>query len=284
MRFMAPISLIDKQQHGPKQGYLGVLFLACALIVGVFPTKAAAARAVMHAVQPGETLSGIADAHGTSVATLVALNDLADPNRIRAGQSLVIQEPPKQHVVQRGDNLSKIAAHYGVTVSALAVFNDLDNPDRLSIDQVLIIPPSGGDDALYALVSTRRLNGISLRWPLEGGVISSLFGMRGDRMHYGLDIAAPSGTPIFAAAAGRVTYAGSAGTYGILVKIDHGNGTVTSYAHNSRVRVRVGEHVFAGHHIADVGNTGRSTGPHLHFEVEIDGERLDPLSVLPLRR
>lgn len=257
--------------------------LAGLLIFSLVPVTVAAMEGTTHEVRPGETLSEIASTYGTSVSALVDLNGLTNPNRIRAGQRIIVQPPFQQHVVQQGENLSQLAARYGVTVIALVVFNDLDDPDRLAVGQVLLIPPSGGNDVLQTIASNRRLNGISLRWPLEGGLISSLFGMRGDRMHYGLDIAAPTGTPVFAAASGRVIYAGAAGTYGNLVKIDHGNGTVTAYAHNSRVRVRAGEYVTAGQHIADVGNTGRSSGPHLHFEVEVDGERLDPLSVLPAR-
>lgn len=261
-----------------------VVLVSC-LVLNVLIGSASAtiAASTTHEVQPGETLSQIAHTYGTSVNALVELNGLSNPNRIQAGQLLLIQQPLKEHVVQPGETLSKLAAQYGVTVLALAVFNDLDDPDRLAVGQVLVIPPSGGDGALHTIASNRRLNGISLRWPLEGGVISSLFGMRGDRMHYGVDIAAVTGTPVYAAAGGRVVYAGDAGTYGNFVKIDHGNGIFTAYAHNSRIRVRAGEYVKAGQHIADVGNTGRSSGPHLHFEVEVNGERIDPLSVLPAR-
>lgn len=276
-----------KFSHHPSRSipWRGMVLISCLLFNLLIGTVVVASTiSTTHEVRPGETLSEIARTYGTSVSALAKLNGLLNPNRIQAGQLLLIQPPLKEHVVQPGDTLSKLAAQYGVTVLALAVFNELDDPDRLMVGQVLVIPPSGGDGALQTIASNRRLNGVSLRWPIEGGVISSLFGMRGDRMHYGLDIAAATGTPVYAAAAGRVVYAGSAGTYGNLVKIDHGNGIVSAYAHNSRIRVRVGEYVTAGQHIADVGNTGRSSGPHLHFEVEVNGERIDPLSVLPARR
>lgn len=277
--------MIDRQHRSRSLPWWGMMLISCLFFNWLIGSPCAALTvSTTHEVRPGETLSEIARTYGTSVSELVELNGLSNPNRIQAGQLLLIRTPLKEHVVQPGETLSKLAAQYGVTVWALAVFNELEDPDRLFVGQVLVIPPSGGDGGLQTVASNRRLNGISLRWPIEGGVISSLFGLRGDRMHYGLDIAAATGTPVYAAAAGRVIYAAPAGTYGNLVKIDHGNGIVTAYAHNSRIRVRVGEYVTAGQHIADVGNTGRSTGPHLHFEVEVNGERIDPLSVLPERR
>ena len=108
------------------------------------------------------------------------------------------------------------------------------------------------------------------------GTISSRYGMRSGRMHYGLDIAAKVGTPIYAADGGKVTYAGYKSSYGYLVEIDHGNGYKTRYAHCSKILVKVGDKVYKGQHIANVGNTGRSTGPHLHFEVLKNGVNQNP--------
>ena len=119
------------------------------------------------------------------------------------------------------------------------------------------------------------------------GRVSSRFGSRPrfKRMHGGLDIAAPTGTPIFAAAAGRVIYSddGMRG-YGNVVLIDHGEGLVTLYAHNSENLVDEGDRVVQGALIAKVGNTGQSTGPHLHFEVRVSGRTEDPELHLPKRR
>lgn len=121
-------------------------------------------------------------------------------------------------------------------------------------------------------------------WPLSGR-ISSPFGDRtifgGESFHRGLDIAAPSGTPITASAAGQVIWAGAKGTYGNLVKLDHGNGYVTYYAHCSSLLVEEGDWVAQGQTIALVGSTGRSTGPHCHFELLWQGELLDPQLCLP---
>ena len=121
-------------------------------------------------------------------------------------------------------------------------------------------------------------------WPLPGSPPGSRgFGMqlhpvfRQIRMHNGIDISAPSGTPIIAAADGYVRFAGWMGGYGNTVIIDHGGGFSTLYAHNARNRVREGQRVSAGQHIADVGSSGLSTGPHLHFEIRLDNIAEDPM-------
>jgi murein DD-endopeptidase MepM/ murein hydrolase activator NlpD len=116
-------------------------------------------------------------------------------------------------------------------------------------------------------------------WPVEGVVVSG-YGMRWGRLHEGIDIAAATGTPIWAAAAGTVIYAGWLGGYGNLVVLDHGNGLSTAYAHASAILVSVGRRVFQGETIAVVGSTGNSSGPHLHFEVRVNGVAVDPLLYL----
>jgi murein DD-endopeptidase MepM/ murein hydrolase activator NlpD len=99
-------------------------------------------------------------------------------------------------------------------------------------------------------------------------------------MHEGIDIAASSGTPIRAAAAGTVIHAGWLGGYGNLVVVDHGNGLATAYAHASAILVGVGQQVAQGDTVSLVGSTGHSTGPHLHFEVRVNGVAVDPLGYL----
>jgi murein DD-endopeptidase MepM/ murein hydrolase activator NlpD len=113
-------------------------------------------------------------------------------------------------------------------------------------------------------------------------MISSGFGYRSDpflgtaAFHAGLDFKGPIGAPIFAAARGRVAFVGQRNGYGNCVEIDHGNGLMTRYAHMSAFRTRVGETVVAGQTIGAVGSTGRSTGPHLHFEVRLNGQPVNP--------
>jgi len=116
-------------------------------------------------------------------------------------------------------------------------------------------------------------------WPVSGPVTSP-FGMRWGRMHEGIDIAAPTGTPIQAAGAGTVIYAGWMGGYGNIVVIDHGGGLATAYAHQSALGSSTGQQVAQGQVIGYVGSTGHSFGPHLHFEVRVNGAAVDPLGYL----
>lgn len=118
-------------------------------------------------------------------------------------------------------------------------------------------------------------DGDALRWPTSGRV-SSEFGPRDGRLHKGIDVATPTGTPITAAAPGAVSFAGWQGGYGHTVEIEHGDGTMTRYAHLSRVDVALDERVDARTRIGAVGSTGSSTGPHLHFEIWVDGAEQDP--------
>ena len=136
------------------------------------------------------------------------------------------------------------------------------------------------------LTSGKSVN--SIKWPLAGK-ITSAFGYRNDpftgdyTMHSGIDIAANSGTPIKAAATGSVIETGyRAGGYGNYVKIEHSSGFVTLYAHCSAIKVSDGQKVSVGDTVALVGSTGRSTGPHLHFEVRLHDTFLNPLWILPL--
>ena len=118
-------------------------------------------------------------------------------------------------------------------------------------------------------------------WPTQG-YVSSPYGLRfgGTEFHQGIDIAAEMGTPIVAAADGVVTAAGWNGGYGNMVDIDHGSGVVTRYGHASAVAVTVGQQVRRGQVIAYVGSTGRSTGPHLHYEVRVGGQPVNPAAYL----
>jgi murein DD-endopeptidase MepM/ murein hydrolase activator NlpD len=126
------------------------------------------------------------------------------------------------------------------------------------------------------------------RMPVDGAHFGSPFGNRVDpftrhlSFHPGVDLVAMAGTPILAAAGGRVIHAGPEGGYGNAVEIDHGNGLITRYGHASRIDVQEGDLVLPRQHIADIGSTGRSTGPHLHFEVLVNGAPVDPADYLAL--
>ena len=148
---------------------------------------------------------------------------------------------------------------------------------------VLATPAAGEVDRVGAVGRTTAAG--KLAWPVEGRV-SSEFGPRVHpvlgirRNHDGIDIAAATGTPIAAAADGKVTFAGRRGGYGNVVIIEHANGTETRYAHQDTISVGVGQTVRAGERVGTVGSTGLSTGPHLHFEVRRGGQPVDPRSLL----
>jgi murein DD-endopeptidase MepM/ murein hydrolase activator NlpD len=128
--------------------------------------------------------------------------------------------------------------------------------------------------------TTRPPSSGALLWPVNG-VLTSPFGWRWGRMHNGIDIGASTGTPIKAADGGYVFFAGWMGGYGNVVLIDHGGGMTTLYAHQSQIQASEGQTVARGQVVGLVGSTGQSTGPHLHFEVRINGTAVNPLSYLP---
>lgn len=140
--------------------------------------------------------------------------------------------------------------------------------------------------AQYGSSDTAALGAWLSTYPIENARVSSTYGMRtlmgSTRQHSGIDLAAPTGTSIYATGAGVVTKSGWGTGYGNYVEIDHGNGYLTRYAHASKLNVKVGDYVSAGEHIANVGCTGRCTGPHLHFEIVKNGKRQNPSTYLAL--
>jgi peptidoglycan hydrolase-like protein with peptidoglycan-binding domain len=137
-----------------------------------------------------------------------------------------------------------------------------------------------GPATLGALAAPPPRAALPLAWPLQGP-LTSRFGPRSDSFHPGLDIAAATGTPVYAARSGEVVWAGPFDGYGYLVTIAHGSGVRSMYAHLSRIDVRVGVRVGQGVRVGAVGATGEATGPHLHFEVRVRGAAVDPLLALP---
>ncbi|WP_438970170.1 M23 family metallopeptidase [Methylophaga sp.] len=164
-----------------------------------------------------------------------------------------------------------------------------DALDR-GIEQLSLDLESQGDTLAaleeYLITKDSIASGIPDGKPVEGGWVSSFYGYRVDpfngkkTFHEGLDIAAKSGTPVNSVADGIVSWVGSRGGYGGLVEVDHGNGYVTRYAHNKTIKVKKGERVSKGEVLALIGSTGRSTGPHLHFEVLRDGQHINPYNFL----
>ena len=188
------------------------------------------------------------------------------------------------HKVEAGQTLWRIASTYKVDLETLQWVNDVEDVTDLRVGRVLFIP---GVDKVMAVApyrpgdETPSRNRISIIWPMRGRT-SSHYGPRGDRKHQGIDLAAPTGTPVKASANGKVAYSGDGMKgYGKVVVIKHASELSTVYAHNSKLLVRMGERVKQGQMIARVGQTGWATGPHLHFEVRRRGVAENPMDFLP---
>ena len=181
-----------------------------------------------------------------------------------------------RHVVTRGENLWQICRKYKVKTSAVIAYNNLSNPSRLQPGMELFLPGAN---------SPKRSQ--IFRFPLASVKITSGYGMRMHPLlhrrlfHVGIDFRAKKGTPVYAAADGKVVFAHRSFGRGNTIAIDHGNGYKTVYAHLQTILVKTGDYVKAGQRIARSGKTGRTTGPHLHFEVWRKGQHINPLAVLP---
>ena len=222
-------------------------------------------------IQPGESLSEIAIRFGTDVETLVALNKIADPDCIIAGDTIeVLTVVGAVHEVSEGETIAAIAELYGVEEEVIISANSFRPDQEPSRGERVIVP--GGR-------FSRGNRHPDFCWPMQGP-LNSGYGPRSDGFHYGIDIGAPEGTPFYAVAAGTVTYAGWRGAYGIMVEVDHGYGYRSRYGHASGVAVATGQRVSQGEELGYVGLTGNTTGPHLHFELYCNGEKVNPLDYL----
>jgi murein DD-endopeptidase MepM/ murein hydrolase activator NlpD len=223
--------------------------------------------------------------NGPATAALAALlAGLLELGGCATGHAPMHAETPpgRWYVVAPGDTLGLIAQAAGVPVEDLLEINGLERADEIKPGMLLFVlagrppgPPTAEDP------SAARP---ALRWPLAivPVVVGSPFGARWGKPHEGIDLPAPIGTPVFAAADGRVVYAGSGVRgYGNLVVIKHAGDLLTAYAHNSVLLVSRGQPVRAGDRIALVGQSGHATGPHLHFEVRSGQIPRDPMSFLP---
>ncbi len=227
----------------------------------------------VYTVHEGDTLAGIAKMFGVSTNTIVWANNLKG-SALRPGQELVILPITGiKHTVGKGETLSSLAKKYKSDADEIAQYNGLPDNAALAVGNTVIIPngvisappaPAKKKSSGYLGGGGPALSGY-FAWPVAGGVMTQ--GIHGWN---GIDIGAPTGTSIYASAAGTVLVARSGGWnggYGSYVVIAHGNGTQTLYAHMSRVSVSPGEAVGQGEAIGKVGSTGQSTGSHLHFEV-----------------
>jgi len=224
--------------------------LALLLLVGCHMS-----RAPMHpqtpagswyVVAPGETLADIAQRAGVPGEDILELNGLARAADVEPGRLIFVLAPAGASTIPESET-----------------------------------PPAAGGPAPNHVVVSGE--GGRLRWPLVNvaHAVGSPFGARDGRAHEGIDLPAPTGTPVIAAADGEVAYAGDGiRGYGNLVVLQHPGDLLTVYAHNSELFVAQGQHVRAGDRIAAVGQTGRATGPHLHFEVRQGQSPRDPMTYL----
>lgn len=241
------------------------------------------AEVISYTVVKGDTLIGISERFGVSLATISESNKIENPNLIRVGQQLRFPAVTGLlYTVVQGDELTALAEKYEVEYETIWFANSLDSKNLVPGTQ-LVIPGAKLPDPLLRARSVSRGGGkvnYGFIWPLAGK-LSSPYGMRKGSFHWGIDITARMGAPIYAVAAGVVTSAGWGGSYGYMVQLQHKSGLSTLYAHASRLNVALGEKVSQGDIIAYVGSTGHSTGPHLHFEVKVNDSYVNPVSRLP---
>ncbi len=263
-----------------------------------------------HVVKKGETVYRISKMYDVEILDILDYNDLEtfdikvgqkiwlEPGHVRGGtakQPVVAEKPEAQpqkqptgreqekadgyHIVKKGETLFRISRMYGMKVDELKELNALTT-DTIEVGQKLIVKGARREVSPPPTVpaSVKKPSGIIS--PLKGQITSE-FGIRNGRPHKGLDIAAPIGEPISAVLEGKVAFSGRQRGYGNVIILEHKDYVMTVYAHNDANLVRLGDTVKKGQPIATVGNTGKSTGPHLHFEYRVQGKAIDPLTVLP---
>lgn len=249
---------------------------------------------IEYEIKSGDVIGKIAQQYGVSVQTILSANNMNTRSIIRPGNILKI--PPGDgvmYVVAKGDTISKIAKLYGVSGDEILKFNNL-NQKTLQVGKQILIPGAKklptkvvvkksvvGPTKVGPVSKTPSQAPVSTAgyiWPSGARIITQYYGLR----HTGIDIAGATGLPNYAARDGVVvkSQCGYNGGYGCYIILDHGNGVQTLYGHNSQLLVSPGEYVTQGQVIALLGSTGRSTGPHIHFEVRVNGHRANPLQFI----
>jgi len=233
-----------------------------------------------YTVRSGDTISGIAQRFNLSMDTVISFNNIQDARSLKVGAVLSIPNSSGlKYRVRRGDYLGGIAKKFGVALNELLDWNNLET-SVIVPGQELFIP-----DGRLSEMERNRVFGRLFIYPTKGR-ITDRFGMRRDpftgmrRFHNGVDLAAPVGTPVFAAMSGKVAMVGYNPTYGKYLILTHPEGFQTLYGHLDAFRVQKGESVRQGQRIADMGNSGYSTGSHLHFSIFRRGEPIDPFEYL----
>jgi len=249
-----------------------------------------------YTVKPGDTLGSIGKKFGVTTDTVRYANNISDIGYLKVGQ--VLEIPPVNGVVyevKSGDTLASLSTKFKVAEQAIADFNYLSKPFTLTKGQTLVLPDANIPSPVVAIVptpvsgqvsgdyytgaaygyipysSTGRKGTGTFIWPTNNRTVTQNFSW----YHPAMDIAVPS--PIYASDSGVVVRSGWwTNGYGFAVQIDHRNGYVTTYAHMSVLQVTVGQEVDQGNVIGQMGSTGRSTGPHVHFTIQKNGSFVDP--------
>ncbi len=234
----------------------------------------------VYKVAKGDTIGAIADQAGITTDSIVSFNDIKNTRTIQPG---ILLRVPSQagilYTVKAGDTIDSVAAAYSISGDAIIDANGLLSA-TLDPGTPIFLP-----DARLPSFKLREINGDLFRWPVNGE-ISSRYGWRTDPFtglrgfHNGLDIAAWMGSPIRAAMEGRVADTGYSPSFGNYILIAHHSGYASFYGHLSVIKVRPGQAVALGQVIGLVGNTGYSTGPHLHFTVFKNGTTVNPANLL----
>ena len=256
-----------------------LIYILITVLFTVAPFGTALAAGVQkHLVQKGETLSEIAQKYKVPLRLIIQANSIKSAHRIQTGKTLripgnaLVKEILYQ--VKPGDTLIGIARLHNVEWKDLQILNGISSPRSLQIGTEIRIPHDGS-------FGFRN----PLRVPL---VLTSKYGYRPHpvtrryRFHEGIDLRAAVGTRVYASKAGRVIFAGRKGGYGKIVGIEHEGNFSTWYGHLSRIRVKVGQTVSQGKVIGLSGNTGISTGPHLHFEIRYKGRSEKPTKYITI--
>jgi len=234
-----------------------------------------------HVVQSGDNISTLAINFGLNQDTIISVNGIASSRLLQVGRVLRI---PNQdgifHTVRGEDSIASIAERYNVNIEPIIAANELFS-ENIVVGTNLFIPGARLD-----WNRLQEINGDLFIRPIHGA-ITSFFGWRRNpfnrnlrQFHNGIDIRGSTGTPVRAAMAGRVSSAGWDNVLGNFVVITHHSGYRTLYGHLSAIRTRVGANVAQGERIGDVGNTGQSTGPHLHFSIFRHGVAINPLAFM----
>ena len=249
--------------------------------IPVIHSKSSSANTMVryYQVKKGDNLWNISRSFNVNLSQLMALNHVNEKTILSVGQKLKIPSVAARiHYIRKGETMWDIASRYEVSVDGLLSVNPGKNPTRLAIGDQLIIPDTR--QALTPQVSSRGMSNMgAFSWPVMG-VITSGFGWRKSGYHHGVDIAGDIGAPVKACGPGKVVFNGVKPVYGRTIIIQHENGKQSWYAHLQKAAISEGQKVYRGQTVGYIGMTGRTTGPHLHFEIRKDTESLNPLNYL----